>query len=123
MQVERQFLPFLVKLGPPALRRFVAEHAPIKAVRRLVEIVDVMDRTSVEVLTNKKAALAQGDAAVMKQIGQGKDIMSILSASRRVSPPPDPRLMSDPAPVVVRANANASEEERLPETEILAQMS
>lgn len=37
-----------------------------------------MDRTSTEVLANKRAALAQGDEAVMKQIGQGKDIMSIL---------------------------------------------
>ena len=42
------------------------------------DIVDVMDETSLEVFQNKKRGLALGDEAVMTQVGQGRDIMSIL---------------------------------------------
>ena len=42
------------------------------------DIVDMMDKTSKEVIDNKKQALAKGDGEVLNQIGQGKDIMSIL---------------------------------------------
>jgi hypothetical protein len=44
----------------------------------LRDIVDVMHNTSVEILESKKRALEEGDQAVAKQIGGGKDIMSIL---------------------------------------------
>ena len=37
-----------------------------------------MDRTSTEVFEQKKKALQAGDEAVTKQVGEGKDIMSIL---------------------------------------------
>ena len=42
------------------------------------DIVDMMNKTSKEVIDNKKQALAKGDGEVLNQIGQGKDIMSIL---------------------------------------------
>jgi len=45
--------------------------------------------------------LAKGDEAVLKQLGEGKDIMSIL----------------------IRANSTASEADKLPEDELVAQMS
>lgn len=67
-----------MKLGPPAFRRFLVRNVPHKSIRRLADIIDVMDRSSTEVLEKKKAALAQGDEAVLKEIGHGKDIMSIL---------------------------------------------
>ena len=41
----------------------------------------ILNRRSVEIYEDKKRALRQGDEAVMKQIGEGKDIMSILSTS------------------------------------------
>ena len=57
-----------------------------KNLRDVTEIVDVMHNTSVEILESKKKALAQGDEALASQIGQGKDIMSILSrCARRVA--------------------------------------
>ncbi|KAG5733846.1 Cytochrome P450 3A9, partial [Termitomyces sp. T112] len=48
----------------------------------------------------KKKALKEGDEALAKQIGQAKDIMSIL----------------------MKANMNASEEDKLPDKEVLGQM-
>lgn len=67
-------------MGPPGLRRFLLDLTPIANVQRVKDIVDIMDRTSAEILADKKAALASGDEAVLKQVGQGKDLMSVLRA-------------------------------------------
>ena len=58
---------------------------PSEAVKRLRDIVDIFHETSVEILETKKEALRRGDQALSAQIGQGKDIISILCA---ISPPP-----------------------------------
>lgn len=52
---------------------------PYKALHDCRDIVDVMDRTSREIYSQKKQALVDGDEALKTKIGQGKDIMSILS--------------------------------------------
>ena len=53
---------------------------PSKAVRRLRDIIDIFHETSVEILETKKEALRRGDQALAAQIGQGKDVISILCA-------------------------------------------
>ena len=66
-------------IGPAWLRRkLFVDWSPSKYVRQMRDIVDMMDKTSKEVIDNKKQALAKGDGEVLNQIGQGKDIMSIL---------------------------------------------
>ena len=40
--------------------------------------MDTMHRTSVEVFESKKRALAAGDQALKEQVGEGKDLMSVL---------------------------------------------
>lgn len=44
----------------------------------MVEIIDVMHETSTKILEGKKEALEKGDDAVVHQVAEGKDIMSIL---------------------------------------------
>jgi len=78
LAVVRQFLPFLVKLGSSSLRRFVLELMPSEALQAVKDIVDTMHRTSVEVFESKKRALAAGDQALKEQVGEGKDLMSVL---------------------------------------------
>ncbi|KAH7913646.1 cytochrome P450 [Hygrophoropsis aurantiaca] len=97
----RQYLPMLSKLGPASFRKWVVKTLPWKALRELDDIVEIMDKTSTEVFESKKAALERGEETVMQQIGQGKDIMSIL----------------------LRANMTASEGDRLPDSELMGQMS
>lgn len=53
---------------------------PHKGVQKLKSIIDIMDQKSVSIFEAKKLALQQGDEAVLRQVGEGKDIMSILSA-------------------------------------------
>ncbi|KAH7927983.1 cytochrome P450 [Leucogyrophana mollusca] len=99
--IAHKLLPLVVGIGPPGFRRFLVKITPWKALREIDSIVDIMDQTSTEVFRSKKLALEQGDEAIVQQVGQGKDIMSIL----------------------LKANMAASEQDRLPESELLAQMS
>ena len=49
--------------------------------RNMVRIRETLDRRSREIIAEKKAALAKGDAALTHEVGEGKDIMSICRAS------------------------------------------
>ncbi|KAG6893218.1 hypothetical protein C0992_010845 [Termitomyces sp. T32_za158] len=100
MSLEIQFLlPALVKIGSPKFRRWVVDHFPSKRVRAIRDIIDIWDRTTTEIFEAKKKALKEGDEALAHQIGQAKDLMSIL----------------------MKANIEASEEDRLPDKEVLGQ--
>lgn len=46
-----------------------------------MNISDTIEKHSKEILRGKRQALKDGDAAVHAQIGEGKDILSILSTS------------------------------------------
>ncbi|KAH9833165.1 cytochrome P450 monooxygenase [Rhodofomes roseus] len=87
---------------PRWLQRAVVQAFPADSpIRKLLEAVDTMDRQSRAIYSMKKRAFDQGDAEVVKQIGEGKDILSIL----------------------MRANAQADVNERLSEEEVVAQLS
>lgn len=98
--LRNYLLPTLVKLGPPGFRRFMVNLLPIKNVRRLRDIINVLHNTSVEILEARRRALLEGDEAVVSQIGR-KDITSIL----------------------MKANMEASDQDKLSESEVLGQMS
>ncbi|KAA1478305.1 cytochrome P450 [Dentipellis sp. KUC8613] len=101
VMVYRGFIPWIVALVPRPLRTLLAHRGPSRRVRALARINGVMARTSARILAQKKAALALGDEAVVHQVGEGRDIMSVL----------------------LKANMAAAEEDRLSEEELLAQMS
>jgi len=52
---------------------------PNKAIKKAMEISDVLDEQSRRIFEEKKLAMKQGDEAVLRQIGEGKDILSRLS--------------------------------------------
>ena len=72
------FVPFLMKLGPPGFRRFLIDISPSRDLKKVKDIVDIMAETSNGIYREKLEALKQGDKAVIEQVGQGKDVMSIL---------------------------------------------
>lgn len=74
-------LATVVKLVSPRGRRFLMDLLPWKSLHNIRDISDLFHKTSLEILEDKRRALAEGDEAVERQIGQGKDIMSILSMS------------------------------------------
>lgn len=78
MAFYRMLIPYFVKLGPKWFRRWLAENAPFERVKHVTQIVNIMDENTRRIFYQKKAALEAGDAAVVEQVGNGKDIMSIL---------------------------------------------
>ncbi|KAK7458143.1 hypothetical protein VKT23_010051 [Stygiomarasmius scandens] len=89
-----------VKLGTPRFNRFLVDNIPMQSVKEVKNMVDYMWSLSEEIYESKKQALEAGDEVVTKQIGHGKDIMSIL----------------------MKGNMNARED-KLDEKEAIAQMS
>lgn len=111
MFILNDYVPFT------KLRRFIVGSTPKRAVRDLKYIVDTMDERSHDIYRNKCRTLLSGDEALKQQVGEGKDIMSVLRRCffRRLNPV---LIVS-----IVRANREAAEEDRLPEEEVIAQMS
>ncbi|KII90946.1 hypothetical protein PLICRDRAFT_107275 [Plicaturopsis crispa FD-325 SS-3] len=99
--VARQYMPFLVKLGPSWFRRFLVNITPSKDLHKVRDMVDIIEKSSVEIFEGKKRALAEGEESVLQQVGQGRDIMSIL----------------------LKANMEADEAERISDEELIGQMS
>ena len=72
-------IKYVYRLGPARLRRGILDMIPHAALQKLKGVVDTMERESTAVYRAKKRAFEKGDAAVLEQIGEGKDIMSKLS--------------------------------------------
>lgn len=115
----RFFIPLLVKLGPASFRRFLLDLTPNPDLQKVKKIVDVMSETSGDIYREKLSALNNGDESVLRQMGEGKDVMSILCKSLLLDDPID--FFPDKL-ATVKANLRASVEERLPENELIAQM-
>ncbi|KAI0823770.1 cytochrome P450 [Trametes gibbosa] len=96
----RRLWPYIPNFGSPWLRRKVGDMIPHKMIQRLRGIVDVIHQRSVAIYEEKKRLLEQGDEALKDKIGEGRDLMSIL----------------------LRANMMASEEDKLPEEELIGQV-
>ena len=80
LQILRVYvLPKVYNLGPAWLRRAVVNLIPSPTMHALRDMSDLMWNTSKEIYSQKVAALQAGDAAVEKQVGQGKDLLSLLS--------------------------------------------
>ncbi|KAI0746721.1 cytochrome P450 [Daedaleopsis nitida] len=99
--IVRLTLPLVSRIGTASFRRRVVEMIPNANVQRLREISDVMHQRSVLIYNEKKAALEKGDEALKHQIGEGRDIMSIL----------------------LRENIEAAEQDKLPDDELIGQVS
>lgn len=84
MVFVQEYLYHVTKIGTPQFRRFIIDMLPWKAIHDARDIVDTMHKTSLEIFESKKKALLDGDDVVARQIGQGKDIMSMLSTSIRL---------------------------------------
>lgn len=74
--------PYVAKLGPPAFRRWILDNCvPDPKVQYLKGLIDFMSVQAKDLIFQKRMALKEGDEAMMQQVGEGKDIMSILCTS------------------------------------------
>ncbi|CAE6451389.1 unnamed protein product [Rhizoctonia solani] len=91
----RSIFPLIYRVGPSWLQQKVAGWVPSAAIRKIKYIIDVQDRQAQDILRQKKKAL--NDANKSKDM---HDIMTVL----------------------LKANMEASKEDRLPEDQLLGQM-
>lgn len=75
--VSPYFLPYV----PKPLRKHISQFLPLANMRKMRDIAVTLDQQARLIFSGKMAALEKGDAAVVQQIGEGKDILSILGAS------------------------------------------
>ncbi|KAH9941843.1 cytochrome P450 [Epithele typhae] len=95
------FFPLAEKLVPESWLRPIADMLPWPALHRLCHYTDVMHEKSLEIIANKRRAIGAGDDALKREVGEGKDIISLL----------------------LKANMASAEEDRLPDAELVAQVS
>ncbi|KAM5535768.1 hypothetical protein V8D89_010582 [Ganoderma adspersum] len=96
-------MPFWVLGGklPPWIGGMLVDAIPSRRVQRVKNIVRTMRKRSEEIIAEKRAALQKGDESTVRQVDEGKDIMSIL----------------------LQGNMTASEKEKLSDEELTAQIS
>ncbi|KAH9910196.1 cytochrome P450 [Epithele typhae] len=94
-------LPYVNDYVTPWMKDMFFSFWPDPAVHRMKRIIDLVDNRSRALYEEKKAAVKTGDDAALHGVGEGKDVMSIL----------------------LRENMEATEEDKLPDMELLAQMS
>lgn len=69
-----QWMSYIV---PEELMKTIFRMSPRKNVRELLKISDIMRRRSQEIIDEKRVALRKGDEALLQEVGEGKDLMSI----------------------------------------------
>lgn len=78
LALPRRFLTSAAKFGPSRFRLLLLKLLPSKRVQKLRKMVAVMDRTTIKIFQEKRLALQQGEEAVLRQVGRGKDILNVL---------------------------------------------
>lgn len=71
-------IPKLSYVLPKWLLEKALRAVPHTDVRHMMQISDTMAQRSLEIINEKKSALLKGDEALAHQVGEGKDIMSLL---------------------------------------------
>ena len=59
----------------------MGQNVPWKNLNHLIKLVDIINANARGIYETKKRLLESGDDATVKQVGDGKDIISLLSAS------------------------------------------
>ncbi|KIJ54811.1 hypothetical protein M422DRAFT_64043 [Sphaerobolus stellatus SS14] len=106
----RPFIPFFVKNFSLYWRNKIVDWAPIQGLRDMRSIVHVLDKTSKQILAEKRAAL---DDPTYGEIGGQKRTKGDLGARMKGR---------DIMSILLRANMSTSPRESMTETELLGQM-
>lgn len=75
------FIHYVDWFGTPAFRRWIGNHLPFRRLRDVKSVADTIHEQANNIFRDKKAAIQAGDDAMIQEVGEGKDIMSILRKS------------------------------------------
>ncbi|KAI0294461.1 cytochrome P450 [Multifurca ochricompacta] len=100
LMVHRNLFPYVCKIFRPKVLKFLGKLTPWRKLNHFIELTEIMNANTRRIYEMKKKLLESGDEETVKQVEDGKDIISLL----------------------MKANVTASEGDRLSEEELLAQM-
>jgi len=100
----------------PKILKFLGQKLPWPKLNHLMEIGETLNLRSRSLYETKKRLLESGDGETVKQVGEGKDITSILSAYTMLC------LWIRILVFVVQARMTGPEGDQLSEEELIAQM-
>ncbi|KAH9034869.1 cytochrome P450 [Lactarius pseudohatsudake] len=98
--VYRNLFPYVYKIFHPKILKFVGRMLPWPGLNHLMNLAEAMNAQARGVYETKKRLLESGDDATAKQVGEGKDLISLL----------------------MQASVAVSEDDRLSEEEVVAQI-
>ena len=116
-----QFLPLCEAIIPEPLLRPLGKLVPLEGVHKMMQISDTISEKSKEIFMQHKKATMEGGDAVKAQVGEGNDLISILRELPGILAFESRQLII--LQFIVKANMASSLEDRLPEEELIAQMS
>jgi hypothetical protein len=71
--------PYIYKTFNPKFLKFVGRMLPWPKLNHLLDLAETLNAEARRVYETKKKLLESGDDETVKQVGEGKDILSILS--------------------------------------------
>lgn len=78
MTFSRLLLPYLLKIGTPKIRGWIAERFPSRRLQHIRDLKTTLRAEMGKLFYAKKAAIEKGDEVILQDVGEGKDILSIL---------------------------------------------
>ena len=115
----RSLFPHVSKIFPAKVLKFVGKKLPWPDLIHIIDLAETLNVHARGIYETKKRLLGLGKDATVTQIGDGKDIISILCACITDLVAAFSEQMGS---FTVRANAEASEPDRMSEEEIVAQI-
>jgi cytochrome P450 len=100
LAVSRYLFPYVDKVLNLKVLKFLGRALPWPKLHHLMDVTETLNSRSRDILETKKRLLESGDDATVRQVGDGKDIISLL----------------------LRASMTGPEDDRLSEEELISQM-
>lgn len=80
--VYRNLFPYVYKIFHPKILKVIGRVLPWPTLNHLMDLAEALDIQARNVYETKKRLLESGDDATTKQVGEGKDLISLLSSCK-----------------------------------------
>jgi hypothetical protein len=84
MAFRNLFFPYFDKVLHPKVLKFLGRALPWPKLNHLMDLAETLNSKSRGIYETKKRMLELGDDATVRQVGDGKDIISLLGAYNSV---------------------------------------
>ena len=82
--VYRNLFPYVYKIFHPKILKFVGRMLPWPKLHHLMDLSETMNAEARHIYETKRRLLEQDGDATIKQVGEGKDIIGLLSTDDNI---------------------------------------